>query len=494
MGDTQNSSFKGFVITVSVALVGGVITLGVTFLKPAVEKKGAQLAGVASPSTPKPALAEATPKSESRVSVSLEAGPSPAVSTQPPPEPSAKKTRQPRSQNYDLNIPSFENTPQVEYLPAEASGEGTTRAIALAQALTECISKRTGSQVSAKVRTVLDALTVERNNKIDESISQGLRSEYENATDGLIRWWDIASEEDDGTTVRVKVAAVIAKINRDVSRNTTRKVIAVLPFRVDSNPEILGTSIQGEVLGKKIQEALLTYLVNSRKFAVVDKSFEAEVARLAGERPTTDPIQRAIEAARKLGADYVVVGAADGVGVTAKRLGNLDVPMPDGAINLRIIRVDTRQTMLASSAQVADLPELNMQGKHPENGIADAIGRTFSERSLEAIYPFKVAALNGPDEVVLNRGGDDVAVGQQFDIANPGEEIKDPATGESLGVSERLVGSVELTRVTPKTSYAKIVSKTEDIQVGAICRKPIAKKTIKPQAKSASSELNDIFK
>jgi hypothetical protein len=53
---------------------------------------------------------------------------------------------------------------------------------------------------------------------------------------------------------------------------------------------------------------------------------------------------------------------------------------------------------------------------------------------------------------------------------------------------------VEITRVTPKTSYAKIVSKAEDIQVGAICRKPIAKKIIRPQAKSAASDLNDLFK
>jgi hypothetical protein len=85
-------------------------------------------------------------------------------------------------------------------------------------------------------------------------------------------------------------------------------------------------------------------------------------------------------------------------------------------------------------------------------------------------------------------------VGQRFDIANPGEEVKDPATGESLGLAERHVGTVEVVRVNPKAAYAKVLSKTEGIAVGAVCRKPSPGKTKESKAKSAGSDLNDLFK
>ena len=492
MGDTEKSSVKGFLVTVSVALFGGLITLGVTFLKPTVEKKGAELAGVASPAAPKPVSVDATSKNELGVSESQVASSTPPVSLQST-TPIQDKLRETRNLKYNLEVPIFEDTPQVEFFKSDGEGRGKDRSVAIFRALEQSLSKQ-GASFSASVRLKVESETRKLNENSSRRFGQSVASDYSLYTDGLIRWWDIESEKDDGEIVNVKVVSVIAKIKPTKDPNAIRKTIAVLPFRVDSDPTLLASTIPGATLGAKIRESLVTYLVNSRKFTVIDRTFQDEIARVALEKPSLDLIQRAIQAASKLGADYVAVGTADGIGLSSKRLGGLDVPIPDGMVNLRIIRIESGQTMLASSVVISDLPDLNLSGQHPENGIADALGRSLSNRTLEAIYPFKVAALNGPDEVVLNRGGDDLSVGQRFDIANPGEEVKDPATGESLGLAERHVGTVEVVRVNPKAAYAKVLNKTEDIAVGAVCRKPSSGKTKESKAKSAGSDLNDLFK
>jgi hypothetical protein len=497
MGEEKSSG--GWGKTIGITIVTGVGTLMIALLKPTFEKKGAEIAGVPKPTEALGASAKLDPVRQGEdaslhSSVGNPTGKTGSVASriavQPPVEPSRRETRELK---HDLDVPIFENTPQIDFFKSDGEGRGRDRSVAIFKALEQSLSKQ-GASFSASVRLKVESETKRINGNGSTRFGQSVASDYSLYTDGLIRWWDVESEKDDGETVSVKVVAVIAKIKPIKDPNALRKTIAVLPFRVDSDPTLLTSTIPGATLGTKIRESLVTYLVNSRKFAVIDRTFQDEIARVAIEKPSLDLIQRAIQAAAKLGADYVAVGTADGIGVSSKRLGGLDVPIPDGMVNFRIIRIESGQTMLASSVTISDLPDLNLSGQHPENGIADALGRSLSDRTLEAIYPFKVAALNGPDEVILNRGGDDLSVGQRFDIANPGEEVKDPATGESLGLAERHVGTVEVVRVNPKAAYAKVLSKTEGIAVGAVCRKPSPGKTKESKAKSAGSDLNDLFK
>ncbi|MEI8042721.1 MAG: hypothetical protein WCL11_15020 [Verrucomicrobiota bacterium] len=403
--------------------------------------------------------------------------------------------REPRVIRNEITVPRFENTEQVEFIESDGRGEGTSRQFALSMALSEAISKRLGSQISDKAVLALKSVSVEENGQSFDRVDQEIRSRYESATGGLIKWWDVKSEEQNGETVKVEVVVVVAKIKPRTIEHATRKSLAVVPFRCPGEVRVLDKSISGEVLGKQFREAVLTYIVQSRKFAVVDKSFDEELGRLAGENPNADPVQQAIDAARKLGAQYAVIALVDGLSVERRRVGTLDVPSAGGMVSLRIIEVASRQTVLASAFPVAEMSGLDLGGSHPENSIADVMGRAMAERTLETIYPFKVAALNGSDEVILNRGGDDLSVGQRFDLCNPGEEMKDPSTGESLGVAERKVATVEVTRVLPKVSHAKVISKTEDIMVEAICRKPQQPRAEgKDKPANIRNEIDNLFK
>jgi len=516
--ESSSGGGSNHIVKIVIGAVGGVVTLIVVFLHPYIEKKGAEFAGVKnegggetkpqivlvqtpggkdnSGSTPIVVLNGAGTEQSSGSKSASEASASygnqsATIVIATPSQPAAP--RLPHTVKNDISIPHFENTEQVDFFESTGTGSSEDRETAIFKALEEALSKQ-GSQITADVRLKMLAETKRLNESKTRKVEQSVSSDFSRATGGLIRWWDIRSEEDDGAKYTIEVACVVAKIKAQAMQHSTRKTLAVLPFKVDADASLIGRTVPADAIGKQFRESALTYLVNSRKFAVLDKTFTDELDRLAGEHPSTDPIQQAIDAAMKLGAQYAVVGLVNGLGVTERQVGGMKVPIVDGSISLRIIELSSRQTVLASAFQVADIPDLDLSGAHPENSIADALGRAMAERTLETIYPFKVAALNGPDEVILNRGGDDVSVGQQFDLCNPGEEIKDPSTGESLGVAERKVATVEVIRVTPKTSYAKVIAKTEDIMAGAICRKPQQPAAEAKAAAPAKNEIDNLFK
>jgi hypothetical protein len=58
---------------------------------------------------------------------------------------------------------------------------------------------------------------------------------------------------------------------------------------------------------------------------------------------------------------------------------------------------------------------------------------------------------------VINQGGDSVKVGQRFAAFVLGVEQFDPYTKESLGRREKEAAQIEISRVLPKMSYAKVI-------------------------------------
>ena len=63
---------------------------------------------------------------------------------------------------------------------------------------------------------------------------------------------------------------------------------------------------------------------------------------------------------------------------------------------------------------------------------------------------------------MLGQGGETVKKGQRMQLILRGEKITDSYTKESLGRSEEVIGEVEITGVTAKQSYAKVISATKD--------------------------------
>ena len=83
-----------------------------------------------------------------------------------------------------------------------------------------------------------------------------------------------------------------------------------------------------------------------------------------------------------------------------------------------------------------------------------------------------ILKIQNNSNVILNQGGVSLNEGDKLNVFQKGEILQDPYTGESLGPSESLVATIEIKKVNPKMSYAKILKgNINNISIGDICRR-----------------------
>ncbi|OIR14920.1 curli production assembly/transport component CsgG [mine drainage metagenome] len=105
--------------------------------------------------------------------------------------------------------------------------------------------------------------------------------------------------------------------------------------------------------------------------------------------------------------------------------------------------------------------------------ITSQLTVAISNRIADVIFPARIIA-RMDQEVTINRGeGTGFSVGQVWAVFAQGQELVDPDTGASLGREEVQVGKVQVVRITPKTTVARVLEDT-GIQNGAILR-PLSK-------------------
>ena len=87
--------------------------------------------------------------------------------------------------------------------------------------------------------------------------------------------------------------------------------------------------------------------------------------------------------------------------------------------------------------------------------------KKIGQNVLNAIFPVLVESLKG-NYVVLGQGGETIKKGQRMQLILRGEKVIDSYTKESLGRSEEVIGEIEITGVTSKQSYGKVISSTKE--------------------------------
>jgi hypothetical protein len=157
----------------------------------------------------------------------------------------------------------------------------------------------------------------------------------------------------------------------------------------------------------------------------------------------------------------------DGIGATANREAV--------RVNCSIQIYDTTTGKLIESARFrGEDASVSRDGSVTADGatltkITDRLAADIITRLVDVIYPAKVAAKLGT-QITINRGeGAGVKLGQVWTVFALGDEITDPDTGEKLGRNEAEIGTITITRVTPKLSYGE-VSEDNGIAVGNIVR------------------------
>jgi len=112
-------------------------------------------------------------------------------------------------------------------------------------------------------------------------------------------------------------------------------------------------------------------------------------------------------------------------------------------------------------------------GRATDRVIGKAVGKVTRSIANRPWQP-KVAQVQPDGTVILNGGKDrGVAVGDEYEILMAGEPIKDPDSGDVIGVKPgKPVGRVRICEVAGGYSVASFISgKASDVQIGYHCRK-----------------------
>ena len=346
-------------------------------------------------------------------------------------------------------LPSFVYS-QIEIKTVETTGRGTSKTLAIESALVEAVSQINGVEIAAKTKTKLSEVSSNNKTDIDESFNQ----EIEKKTGGLVKSYDILSSKKDGSFFVVKLSVIVPKYM--LSKQTKRLRIAVVPFRVGSSD-----MLSNEIVNKfhlSLVTNIENYLTQTRKFALIDRSFLEEQTKELNLIKTEAGLSMQKDEIVKLGniiaTDHLVVGTIEKassyvsekkskVSDTVKRTLN-----SNARVSIRIIDVATSQIKVAETFQKSITGSIEM--------VADILSSTIGDKILGTIYPIRI--LNASlTQVTLGQGGKTMENGDLFKVYQLGKKMKDVYTGESLGREEIEVATIQIKTIKPKTSEAQIL-------------------------------------
>ena len=357
---------------------------------------------------------------------------------------------------------------EITYVEINAKGKAESYEIALKKALKEAISKVNG--VTLKTESVLETIdkSLITNESNSASLGRDLKEKISEKSGGSIKSFDILKEYEDANGLQVvEIRATVAKYK--LSKTANRKRMAIVPFRVNLNEiSIFGKRgfDDADSLIKFINQEFTNYFVQTRKFTILDREFDKEIAAELMNLDKSEKIEDQVKIGQKLFADYIIVGRLDFLvlekiekkfltsdKILKKEIGTLN-------FSYRVIDVPTGQ--IKYSSKVA----LEVDIKKQTQPIPYLFNLTAQKAGLEimyAIYPILVEKIED-DLLYLGQGGNQIKVDDNFTIyERTDSKIKDTYTGETLGNVEKVVGKATIIDSNAKFSVAQITEQKYDL-------------------------------
>ena len=326
--------------------------------------------------------------------------------------------------------------------------------MALRDAIREAISQVNGvtQETDSLIKTI--EKTISDNEGDDNFSSTDFQETIKEKSKGSVKSYEILNQGKnlDGL-FEVEIKATIAKFT--LSKSAKRKRIAILPLR----QTIETSSVDPNRATRMLNQALTNYLVQTRKFTVLDRDFDEEVFSELENLEESANVDDHAKIGQKLFADYILVGRLETFDVkeVEKKYLTSDVvkKVITGMIdfNYRVIDVPTKQIKYASKIR----EEINLKKqKQPVSFFVEQASNKIGQEILYAIYPILIEKIKG-DIAYLGQGGLQIKVGDVYDIFEMTDEvIIDSRTGEKLGKMEFKVGEAEIIDKNSKFSVAKI--------------------------------------
>lgn len=371
-------------------------------------------------------------------------------------------------------------------------GTGGSYRAAINEALAIALEQHDGMNVSSTEVTKMwqnsDGTSVNDNGQIDDKrkleMNDSINKEIKNLSQGKISGFTVVSDTFDPVAKKFRVEVDVRFPGKYVLGEDPdlRRRMVVANFRSASgdtfswNGQNDSTAMWAGTVADKLNERF----TQTRKFTMIDRKFDAEVqdeiARLSDKNAAKGDLVRL---GQRLGTDYMVVGDVkfgtvqpSGVNpITGQVLPAVSQRFAE--VSYRVILAPTGQLKWADTVTIdsGDVPAGDLMSF--VSATADLAAQRIVEVVLANLLPIEVVGRNGAGEIILGEGGKSVAVGDRLTVFVLGEEVKDSRTGEVLDQIEEPVATVEIVRVTPKLSYARVIEGDDArVAVGARARRP----------------------
>lgn len=339
---------------------------------------------------------------------------------------------------------------------AQGEGYGVTYEQAVGKALADAISRMYGGSLSQST----NFKTKSTKDKNGQNLEKSFNDEIRRATKGSFDSYEVISkiQTNDGFNVKVviKKTTTTKKYQAPGLSADNRRSITVF----DSTPDAAKRGI-----GSALQQKIISDLLQSRKFNVLDRDssgyYEMEKALIKSGDAASDEVYKLKNV---LATDYILLFSISGLegkqktsNLTGKSKTEIEV-----IVDYRVLLFATRQIKFSNT--------LSMKVNLKDNSLSaneaalKQIANRIAGDILNAIYPLKVASVEN-NEVVFSQS---LNQGDVYECFALGKAIKDTYTKENIGRVENKTGSIEITRTSPKLSYAKITE--GGVKVGDICR------------------------
>ena len=396
-----------------------------------------------------------------------------------------------------IAIPAGAATTEIQ---RETVGYGGSYQDALSSALLEAVRQVGGLEVGTE--KVLQADISSSINAAGHALvaSAQLSTDIYTKSKGRIKSYQVLKVKEPanaGDPWQVIALVTVPVYQNAGPKNDARKTIAVLPFNVlPDNIVSYSRNLALNNITTRIADSIAVELNQSRKFAVLNRSFESQFAK---ERALLGSDQvSASEASRlgqKLGADYLVLGKIyqlDFDRVTKDYYDYRSNPI-EATIELSytVIEAATERVMWSDTVtyKVQSTKEKEVVGE-----FVSGLSTNIVSNVLDVIYPIRILKLLNAENIVLNQGGNRLNEGQIMAVYTKGESMIDSDTGLSIQIDGNKVAEIEVTQVKPTYSIAKLLpsaggvagkgtSQFSDLSVNAIARR-MTQETIQETAPS----------
>lgn len=237
-------------------------------------------------------------------------------------------------------------------------------------------------------------------------------------------------------------------------------------------------------VGSILQQHLITNLLESRKFNVLDRDskgyYDLEKALIESPDAQSDEIYKL---GNVLGSDYFLLFGIQGIAGQTKKsnLTNKEIHQVEIVVDYRVILFATRQIKYSNTLTMSlNLKDDNLSTNQE---ALKQVAQKISDDILNAIYPLKVANIAN-NEAVFSQT---LKVGDVYECFALGEAIKDSYTKETTGRIETKVGEATITRTNPKMSYGNITQGS--VQKGNLCR-PLGSSNGGGEGRDANYSIN----